>query len=107
MVVVEITGPLSSAALEGRPGGRSFNEDAWEESNQSPVRGQCASVPGVQNPDFLFEATFRITSGGRYGGGCILHAVDLGGRAPENKSLLGNVFPLVFGPVLGGRRREE
>lgn len=48
-----ITGPLSSLVTEGRLGGRGFSYEEWEESDQPPVRGQCAVVTAVQNRDFL------------------------------------------------------
>ena len=100
-----ITGPLSSAVLEGRLGGRSFNEDEWEESDQSPVRGQCAAVPGVQNPDFL---CLKPPLESRVVGGMAADACRrIRGESTRKHESPGHIFPLIFGQVLGGRRREE
>lgn len=66
-----------------------------------------ASVPQSRGPKLRFsgfEATLRIVSGERRGGGCISTFLRNGG-APQPS--LRAYFPASFGQVLGGRRHQE
>lgn len=64
---------------------------------QRPVcRGHRGPKPRFSG----FEATLRITSGERRGGGCILHSLRSGGEAPRMPESPGHIFPLVLARFL-------
>ena len=73
---------------------------------QRPV---CRSHRGPKPRFSGFEATLRITSGERRGGGCTPHSLRNwggGGRTPKAR-VSWAYFPASFGQVLGGRRHQE